>query len=357
MSNFTTILLKWYQKHQRDLPWRHSKDPYKIWISEIILQQTRVNQGLPYYLKFEENYPTVNDLAAANINEILKLWQGLGYYSRAHNLHKCAQKIVENHGGQFPSTKTELLKLPGIGDYTASAIASIAFGEKVVVLDGNVFRVLSRYFGIEKFIDSPDGRLAFKNVAEDCLNSASPSQYNQALMEFGALQCKPKSPNCEVCPLRPSCVAHKNDWILKLPKKRGKTKVKEVFISYICFVSENHLAMKKRDNLGIWKGLFEMPNVVSESKSKNIWQSSKEITEAIKTSKSFTQIIQLDHQLSHRKISATFFICELNSQSDLNWPSTSWVSSSELSLLAIPRLIDKFLKTRDGLALQAMLES
>ena len=357
MSNFTSTLLNWYQKHQRNLPWRGSKDPYKIWLSEIILQQTRVNQGLPYYLKFEEKYPSVNDLAKVDMDELLKLWQGLGYYSRAHNLQKCAVEVAQTHGGAFPNTKAGLLKLPGIGDYTASAIASIAYNESVAVLDGNVFRVLSRYFGIDEFIDTPAGRKVFKELAEQCLDNAPPGDYNQALMEFGALQCKPKSPDCSACPLQTSCVAKTNSLISQLPRKRGKTKVKEVFLNYFCFVADGNLAVAKRDNSGIWKGLYEMPNVLSEKRSTEPWVDSRTIDEALALSSSFKQTIEMQHLLSHRKINATFFICELKNQADLSWPSVEWVDKKGLSKRAVPRLIDKFLKTPDGLALQDMLES
>lgn len=343
--------------HQRDLPWRHSNDPYKIWLSEIILQQTRVSQGLPYYLIFEENYPSVEDLAGANIDELLKLWQGLGYYSRAHNLHKCAQMVVDKFDGNFPTSKLELLKLPGIGDYTASAIASIAFGEKEVVLDGNVFRLLSRHFGIEDFIDTSAGRAVFKDTAEKLIRNAIPGEFNQAMMEFGALQCTPKSPDCGACPLNISCVAFAKNSIAELPRKRGKIIVKNMHISYFCFVSKSKLAMVKRDNLGIWKGLYEIPCVVEETEKTTPWDSSKELSDAINHSTSFRRTVQLRHQLSHRKITATFFICDLKNQGDLELPAVIWVDSNQLFALAIPRLIDKFFKTRDGLAVQAMLKS
>ena len=204
---FSDKILAWYQLNKRDLPWRNTSDPYKIWLSEIMLQQTRVAQGTPYYLKFIEAFPTVEDMALASEERILKLWQGLGYYSRARNLHATAKMVVENYGGKFPDTYKELLKLKGVGDYTASAIASICFNERQAVVDGNVYRVLARYFGIDKPINSSEGVKYFKALAEELLHGSNVRDYNQGIMEFGAIQCKPKNPYCPICTFKDSCLA------------------------------------------------------------------------------------------------------------------------------------------------------
>jgi A/G-specific adenine glycosylase len=343
--------------HQRDLPWRHDKDPYKIWLSEVILQQTRVNQGLPYYLNFVDNYPTINDLANADINDVLKLWQGLGYYSRAHNLHKCAVTIVNKHNAKFPTTKKELMTLPGIGDYTASAIASIAFAEKVVVLDGNVFRVLSRFLGIEEYIDIPVGRKAFQKAAEELIEDSIPGEFNQAMMEFGALQCVPKSPNCQSCTLNSSCAAFNSNQVNQLPRKKGKTKVKEMFIAYYCVVAKGSLAMIKRDHTGIWKGMFEMPSQVSESPSHEPWRDLRTLETLIQNARYFQRKQKIQHLLSHRKITAEFFVIELNNPQEFTWPGLIWTDSTKLNSLAVHTLIDNFFKTPEGIEIHSMIES
>ncbi|MDH5382526.1 MAG: A/G-specific adenine glycosylase, partial [Cyclobacteriaceae bacterium] len=254
--NFSASILKWYISERRDLPWRNTTDPYKIWLSEIILQQTRVNQGLPYYLKFLEEYPTVYKLAEADLSTVLRAWQGLGYYSRVRNLHKCAITICEEYGGKFPSEYDELIKLPGIGSYTASAIASFAFKRMEAVVDGNVFRVLSRYFGIEEDISSSKGQKYFHEFALKILPEKQTDQYNQGLMEFGALQCKPASPACDVCPIAIGCFARERNFIEKFPVKTGKTKIKKVVFNYVVFVLNQKVYMQKRE-VGIWQGLYE----------------------------------------------------------------------------------------------------
>ena len=232
---FGQKLTSWYLQNKRDLPWRKTKNPYKIWLSEVILQQTRVVQGLPYYENFVNSFPTVFDLAKADEQQVLKIWQGLGYYSRARNLHHTAQYISENLNGEFPKTYNELIKLKGIGSYTASAIASFCFDEKVAVLDGNVYRVLSRYFGVETDISSSKAKKEFQNLADEVLDKNRPALFNQAIMEFGALQCVPKNPNCEVCVLNDSCLALKDKKVAQLPVKVKKTKVKKRFLNYLIF--------------------------------------------------------------------------------------------------------------------------
>ena len=229
---FCSTLINWYSIYKRDLPWRHTKSAYNIWLSEIILQQTQIKQGLPYYEAFVEHYPTIFDLAKANESEILKLWQGLGYYSRARNLHYTAKTIVETFNGEFPKSYQELLKLKGIGDYTASAIASICYNEATAVVDGNVYRVLARHFGVKTPINSTIGKKEFKALASQLINKKNPADYNQAIMEFGARQCKPKSPDCSSCPLNSSCVALQNNWVDTLPIKLKKGTVATKFLIF-----------------------------------------------------------------------------------------------------------------------------
>src|SRR5688500_8386899 len=216
---FSDKLVKWYIDNKRLLPWRETTDPYRIWLSEVILQQTRVNQGLPYYKEFIKAYPSIIELARAPEQEVLRLWQGLGYYTRARNLHKCAKSIVERHNGKFPETFDELEKLPGIGHYTAAAIASFSFGQPVAVLDGNVFRILSRIFGIDTPINSPDGKRQFTELANELLSKKDPALHNQAVMEFGALFCTPKHPQCQICPFNTTCIAYTHDLLHVLPVK------------------------------------------------------------------------------------------------------------------------------------------
>lgn len=229
-SSFTNKIVEWYQANLRNLPWRQTVDPFRIWLSEIILQQTRVAQGQPYYLKFIERFPDVFALAKASEQEILRMWQGLGYYTRARNLHQCAKWIVKNHGGRFPDNSGELQKLPGIGPYTAAAIASIAFGERIAALDGNAYRVLSRVFGIEDDIGSEKGRSRFAQVAGTLISKKSPEAFNQAMMDFGAMRCTPRNPLCDDCIFSKQCVAFARGWQKRLPVKSKKTKVtKKVF--------------------------------------------------------------------------------------------------------------------------------
>ena len=255
--DFSSDLIQWYSFHKRPLPWRETKDPYRIWLSEIILQQTQIKQGLPYYLKFTANYPTVFDLAKASEDEVLKHWQGLGYYSRARNLHKTAKYVAEELNGVFPKTYKELLTLKGVGDYTASAIASICYEEPVAVVDGNVYRVLSRCFGVDTPINSTEGVKQFKRLAMSLLPKNNIGDYNQALMEFGAKQCKPKSPDCSNCPVDSECAALATASIQKLPIKLKKIKIRKRYLNFLVLLTKNHkTVMEKRIEKGIWQHLY-----------------------------------------------------------------------------------------------------
>lgn len=258
--NFTNLLIQWYLREKRDLPWRKTNNPYPIWLSEIMLQQTRVAQGLPYFLRFTEAFPTVFDLAAADEEQVLKLWQGLGYYSRARNLHATAKHIAYELNGNFPHNYKDLLKLKGVGEYTAAAIASIAYGEAVPVVDGNVYRVLSRYFEVETDISSAPAKKEFFELAASLLPKDRASEFNQAMMEFGALQCVPKNPDCANCILNEGCLALEKGKVGQLPVKLKKTKVVNRYFNYL-IIKDNigNSVIQKRTAKGIWHNLYEFP--------------------------------------------------------------------------------------------------
>lgn len=260
---FSEKVVEWYLEHRRELPWRNTRDPYRIWLSEIILQQTRVAQGLPYYRAFVKHYPGVRQLAAASEREVLRLWQGLGYYSRARHLRECAKTVVEDFDGKFPSTFAKLRELKGIGDYTAAAIASFAFNEPVAVVDGNVFRVLSRVFGVREDIASAKGKKVFTALANRLVPADQPRLHNEAVMEFGALHCTPRKPACDLCPFSRVCRARREGIQDLLPIKRGKASVSHRRFYYIVLRHGDRLLMRKRRGSDIWKGLFDFPLVES----------------------------------------------------------------------------------------------
>ncbi|WP_159800367.1 A/G-specific adenine glycosylase [Flavobacterium sp. MK4S-17] len=266
--NFSKQLIQWYLQNKRDLPWRKTTQPYHIWLSEIMLQQTRVAQGLPYFLKFTEAFPTVQHLAEAPQEQVLKLWQGLGYYSRARNLHETAKYVAFSHNGVFPENYNGLLKLKGVGEYTAAAIASICYGEAVPVVDGNVYRVLSRYFGIETDISSGSAKKQFTALAASQMPPGSASDFNQAMMEFGALQCIPKNPDCASCVLNAGCVAYQTGKVNMLPVKLKKTKVTSRYFNYLIIKDKNNNSIiQKRTGKGIWHNLYEFPLLETEAET------------------------------------------------------------------------------------------
>lgn len=263
---FSKQLINWYLQNKRDLPWRNTTNPYPIWLSEIMLQQTRVAQGMPYFLSFTTAFPTVFDLANANEEQVLKLWQGLGYYSRARNLHNTAQYVAHELSGVFPDNYKDLLKLKGIGDYTAAAIASFSYNEAVPVVDGNVFRVLSRYFDIETDIAAASAKKEFAALAFELMPKDNPALFNQAIMEFGALQCVPKSPNCGICVFNESCAALQKRKVNQLPVKSKKLKVRNRFFNYLVVVDElENTIIQKRSSKGIWHNLYEFPLIETEA--------------------------------------------------------------------------------------------
>lgn len=262
--NFQKEIVNWYNTNKRNLPWRNTTDAYVIWLSEIILQQTRVEQGLPYFNRFLENYPTVVDFANASETEILKHWQGLGYYSRGRNMLFTAKQVLDQHQGIFPLTYDKLIKLKGIGEYTAAAISSFANNEAKAVLDGNVFRVFARYFGVEQPINSTLGKRAFVTLANQLIDGQKPSLYNQAIMEFGALQCKPKSPLCAVCPLQKSCFAYLNNKVDVLPIKLKKVKVRERYFNYFLALDDDFILTKQRVAGDVWQQMYDLPLIETD---------------------------------------------------------------------------------------------
>ena len=315
--NFNQTLTHWYSDNKRNLPWRKTNDPYFIWLSEIILQQTRVDQGLPYYESFVASFPTVFELADATEEKVLKLWQGLGYYSRARNLHFTAKHISTELNGEFPTTYNELIKLKGVGDYTASAIASICFNEPTAVVDGNVYRVLSRYFGIDTPINSTKGIKEFKSLAQKLLPKHKIGDYNQAIMEFGARQCKPSNPNCDVCPLNNSCLALACGRINNLPVKLKKTKITKKFFNFLVLISKEHRTiLEQRTKNGIWKNLYQFPLIeTAKSISINTLKTNKAFKQILNSSKAKITLYNGDeivHKLSHQHLYTKFWIVEVD---------------------------------------------
>jgi A/G-specific adenine glycosylase len=355
--NFSKPLLQWYKTEHRDLPWRQTKDPYTIWLSEIILQQTQVKQGLPYFEKFISNFPTVQDLASASEDEVLKLWQGLGYYSRARNLHYTAQYVSETLNGNFPDNYNDLKSLKGVGEYTAAAIASFAYDEPVAVVDGNVQRVLSRYLGIQTPVNSTEGIKEFKRKAQEMLDTSDPATYNQAIMEFGAMHCRPKSPKCMFCVFQNDCVAFQQGLQNELPVKLKKTKVKKKYFDYLVLVdNEGHTLVHKRNGSGIWRGLYQFP--LSEHDQVQGQPSLDLISDILKTQELEVKSIKtfnetpVVHLLSHRKIMATFYKVEIEgrlSALNLDVPFEA-VKIETLHQLAVPVLIQNFIESEFSMA-------
>lgn len=333
-------LLNWFENNKRTLPWRNTKDPYKIWLSEVILQQTRVSQGLQYYYKFCEAFPTVVELANAAEDEVLKLWQGLGYYSRARNLHFAAKQIGNS---PFPNTYKDLLALKGVGEYTAGAIASIAFNEPVHLVDGNVFRLYSRLFGVETPIDSSNGKKEFSEIAKKILYKKDPATWNQAIMEFGALHCTPKNPNCNDCVLSSYCKAYEDSSQGKLPVKKGKTKQHTLYITYVYFVDSKYTYIIQRPKNGIWGGLFEFPRIESDKiiSPKNFAEELNSLFPNLPAYQISRISSEIKHILSHRIYYVNFVEIKLTEQ--INTSFYLRVPISELDKYPVSRLMEKYL--------------
>jgi A/G-specific adenine glycosylase len=346
--NFAEILIKWYQNHKRILPWRDTQNAYYIWLSEIILQQTRVVQGLPYYERFVEAFPTVFDLAKADEQDVLRLWQGLGYYSRARNLHQTAKIIVSQYQGIFPQTYQALLQLKGIGTYTAAAIASFAFDEKVAVLDGNVYRVLSRVFGIETDISSNDAKKVFTKIATELLPTTQANVYNQAIMEFGAIQCVPQSPRCMFCPLNIECIANQQNRQSVLPIKTKKVKIRERYFYY--FVIEDiykKLWMKKRPLKDIWAEMYDFYLKESEHETTIEELIVQDVVLKSVVEKGILNIVDnpIIHILTHQRINTSFIHIVLKEKIENELIATScFYELSEIEDLPKSTLINNYLK-------------
>ena len=340
--NFSRNVINWYSDNKRDLPWRRTINPYYIWLSEIILQQTQVKQGLPYYESFVKAFPTVFDLAKSDEQNVLKLWQGLGYYSRARNLHYTAKHIVNELDGIFPDNYNEIIKLKGIGDYTASAISSIAFGEVAAVVDGNVYRVLSRFYGIETPINSTKGIKEFKALATKLIDQKQPALFNQAIMEFGAQQCKPKNPYCIVCPLQSGCLAFQKNKISELPVKLKKLKVRNRYFNYLVIIdAKKNTIIEQRTQKGIWQNLYQFPLLETEkSIAISEFKASSSESEFLKNLDfEFSLYNEKDvvHKLSHQHLHTKFWIIEVN------YLPEEGISTDKIKDYPVPTLISEFI--------------
>lgn len=334
MTDFVLLISDWYRLNARELPWRNTKNPYFIWLSEVILQQTRVDQGLNYYLKFIENYPVLNNLADADEASVLKLWQGLGYYSRARNLHKTAQQVRDEYGGEFPKTYQQIIQLKGIGPYTAAAISSFAFDLPHAVVDGNVYRILSRYYGIDDAIDSGPGKKIFQELADSLIPESTPALFNQAIMEFGAIQCVPNNPDCSSCVLSASCASAFNlELIKKRPYKKGKTKVRKRYFHYLHLEKDEQIALDQRTGKDVWEKLYEFPLIESENDL---------VPPAFKDSANLCY--QTKHILSHQHIYAYFYKSTGN---EIEGFKFKFIDKKDLEDYPIHRLMEKYLESNE----------
>ena len=340
---FSKTIINWYSANARKLPWRESTDPYLIWVSEIIMQQTRIEQGLSYYLRFIEAFPNLPSLSKAKEDEVLKLWEGLGYYSRARNMMFAAKQVEEIYNGVFPSQYHDILKLKGIGPYTAAAISSFAFGLPYAVVDGNVSRVLSRYYGIHTPINSHQGKKIFSELAQENLNHKDPATYNQAIMEFGALQCKPANPNCTICPLSNSCMALSSNSISLLPKKEKKLKVLNKYLHFFFIQKNDQFLIEKRDNKSIWKGLYQLPLIETkqDENTENIFKTSEFIDIIGEENFILKSVQEVNHKLTHRNLFIRFYQLDIRKFAKHSYLQ---VNMSDLQSLAFPRPIEKYLE-------------
>ena len=353
---FAPILAIWYQQHQRDLPWRKTSNPYHIWLSEVILQQTRVAQGLPYYLRFTETYPTLPELARADERELLRLWQGLGYYSRARNLHQTAKFIVSTLDGHFPANYRDLLMLKGIGTYTAAAIASFAFGERVPVVDGNVYRVLARVFGIEEDITTTSAKRTFAALATRLIvYAADPATYNQSIMEFGAIQCTPVAPDCLFCPLQQQCRAYLTGRQRFLPVKKKKAPVRDRFLTYFVLRKEInghlHLALRERTGRDVWQNLYEFYGTETDEPTSDrpLTDVPGEMNELIRGGVSVGPPTSAQQLLSHQRIGAVFHQISLPETNTVMLPDgLNWYYLEQIKQLPKPALIASYLENQFG---------
>ncbi len=346
-NKFQILLSNWYSANRRDLPWRGIIDPYKIWISEIILQQTRVNQGYDYYVRFIGRFPDVATLASAGEDEVLKYWQGLGYYSRARNLHKASKQIINTFGGQFPTDYHDVLSLSGVGDYTAAAICSLAYHQPYAVVDGNVYRVLSRLTGSATPIDTSTGKKEFAALAQQLLDTAHPDIHNQAMMEFGALQCTPVNPDCEICPLKENCVGFNSGIVNMLPVKQGKTLVTNRYFNYFFIKYGEFTYLQKREDDDIWKNLYEFPLIETDREMELSELSASNEFQSLFGNLTDFEILKvtppLKHVLSHRIIFARFYRIRIHSENERISDFVK-IRTDELNRYAVSRLMERYLE-------------
>jgi A/G-specific adenine glycosylase len=339
---FSKSLLEWYNLHARSLPWRGSRDPYVIWVSEIIFQQTRIEQGTGYYLRFVHRFPDVQSLAEASEDEVLRLWQGLGYYSRARNMLFTARHIMENLDGNFPSDFDQLLKLKGVGDYTASCIASICFGQKCAAVDGNVYRVLSRVYASEIPIDSPAGKAHFKQLAQQLISPARPGDFNEALMDLGATVCKPRSPSCPICPLRGLCKAAELNTQNELPVKSPLKKRKGSVMNYLLFYSDNHIIIQKRTGKGIWNGLYQLPMVPGDLEQVDVIGECEQVY-GININE-VKEVQRVKHVLTHADLDLRFFVAQTDAITGDQQNQLIFIPVEEIQQYPFPKPLVDFLK-------------
>lgn len=337
--DFTTSIQKWYRLNQRELPWRSTKNPYHIWLSEVILQQTRVEQGMPYYFRFTEKFPRIEDLANASEDQVLNLWQGLGYYSRARNLHAAAKTVVQKHKGKFPSSYADIIALKGVGEYTAAAVASIAFDLPHAVVDGNVYRVLSRVFKIDTPIDSSAGKKEFQLLADELVDPKNPGSHNQSLMEIGSLVCTPSKPDCENCPLHHLCLSYADKSFLNYPVKAGKTKVRKRNFHYLVLTDGKKVVLKKRSEKDIWIGLYDFRLIETDERENQIEKQIQKLNP-----RSVKRELDLKHILSHQKIEAVFWYITVK-KIVLQKGETA-VYIKDLDQYPMPRLLIRYLESK-----------
>ena len=338
---FSSAVLYWYVQNKRNFPWRKSKSVYKVWLSEIILQQTQTSQGINYYNKIINKFPTLKKLAEASEEQILKLWQGLGYYSRARNLHFTAKYIQYNLNGVFPDDYNSLLKLKGIGPYTAAAISSICFNEKRAAVDGNVYRILARVFNIDTAINSTEGIKTFQELANSLISETNPGDYNQSMMDIGASICTPKKPKCNQCPLKSICLANYNSTINNLPIKIKKTKIKHRYLHYLCIEYNGNFLMKKRTQKGIWKNLYDFPLIeVGETPKQNDTDYKKLLNSILEGEIIIKKTKHYEHKLTHQKLYITIEYIKTNK---INYDNSFLkVNQMQLKELPVPKPIERF---------------
>lgn len=348
MEKISDMLLDWYSREGRDLPWRRTRDPYRIWLSEVILQQTRVAQGMAYYERFTTRFPDVVSLATASEDEVLRLWQGLGYYSRARNLLVAAREIVERFGGEFPRTLDAVRSLRGVGDYTAAAICSAAYDEPCAVVDGNVYRVLSRLFDIDLAIDSTAGRRAFARLAQEQLDLRHPGRYNQAIMDFGALQCTPASPRCTTCPFAGCCLALAAGTVASRPVKRGKARLRDRWFHYLHITSADRTLLCRRGSGDIWQGLYEFPLIETAAPAEfPDLMADPRFGELLGDGPwhLLRSVVLPVHQLSHQRLHARVYRIETPEFTPA--AGRLAVATASLDDYAVPRLLERYLSSSD----------